>query len=275
MAAYQEHGTWNMKEVFPDDWGSYRRYEIGQAYRKAPYQQPTKLDINIPGFPTPTMKHELWATTIESHFPEGSDGPEVTPGFHTEALPYYVEGIHSRVRDAETYEEYPILCITGRRIPVYFHSEHRQLPWCRELWPAPRLEMNPADAEKLGLKQGDWAWIETEWGKVRQCVDLYHGIAPGWANAEHAWWFPELPAPTHGFTLSNIECIWDPYGQDTHISSHHMRGVPVKIYKATPENCPDGKVIPCAPEDGTQIICDASDPRLKEWLPNYDIREEA
>lgn len=51
MAAYQEHGTWNMKEVFPDDWGSYRRYEIGQAYRKAPYQQPTKLDINIPGFP--------------------------------------------------------------------------------------------------------------------------------------------------------------------------------------------------------------------------------
>lgn len=275
MAAYQEHGTWNMKEVFPDDWGSYRRYEIGQAYRKAPYQQPTKLDINIPGFPTPTMKHELWATTIESHFPEGSDGPEVTPGFHTEALPYYVEGIHSRVRDAETYEEYPILCITGRRIPVYFHSEHRQLPWCRELWPAPRLELNPADAEKLGLKQGDWAWIETAWGKVRQCVDLYHGIAPGWANAEHAWWFPELPAPTHGCLLSNIECIWDPEGQDKFISSHHMRGVPVKIYKATPENCPDGKVIPCAPEDGTQIICDASDPRLKEWLPNYDIREEA
>ena len=173
MAAYQEHGTWNMKEVFPDDWGSYRRYEIGQAYRKAPHQQPTKLNINIPGFPTPTMKHELWATTIESHFPEGSDGPEVTPGFHTEALPYYVEGIHSRVRDAETYEEYPILCITGRRIPVYFHSEHRQLPWCRELWPVPRMEINPETAAELGLEQGDWAWIESPWGKVRQTVDLY------------------------------------------------------------------------------------------------------
>ena len=49
----------------------------------------------------------------------------------------------------------------------------------------------------------------------------------------------------------------------------------MKIYKATPENCPDGKVIPCAPEDGTEIIYDASDPRLKEWLPNYTIREEA
>ena len=51
VAAYQEHGTWNMKEVFPDDWGSYRRYEIGQAYRKAPHQQPTKLNINIPASP--------------------------------------------------------------------------------------------------------------------------------------------------------------------------------------------------------------------------------
>ena len=158
---------------------------------------------------------------------------------------------------------------------MYFHSEHRQLPWCRELWPAPRLEMNPEDAAELGLEQGDWAWIETQWGKVRQCVDLYHGIAKGWANAEHAWWFPELPAPTHGCMLSNIECIWDPHGQDKFISSHHMRGVPVKIYKATPENCPDGRVIPCAPEDGTEIIYDASDPRLKEWLPNYEIREEA
>ena len=54
-----------------------------------------------------------------------------------------------------------------------------------------------------------------------------------------------------------------------------MRGVPVKIYKATEDNCPDGKVIPCAPEDGTEIIYDSSDPRLKEWLPDYAIREEA
>ncbi len=35
---------------------------------------------------------------------------------------------------------------------MYFHSEHRQLPWCRELWPAPRCEINPVDAEKLGVK---------------------------------------------------------------------------------------------------------------------------
>ena len=264
VAAYQEHGTWNMKEVFPDDWGSYRRYEIGQAYRKAPHQQPTKLDINIPGFPTPTMKHELWATTIESHFPEGSDGPEVTPGFHTEALPYYVEGIHSRVRDAETYEEYPILCITGRRIPVYFHSEHRQLPWCRELWPVPRMEINPETAAELGLEQGDWAWIESPWGKVRQTVDLYYGIAPGTINCEHQWWYPELAQADKGFKLSCINCIVDRTAQDKYNGSSTVRGYPVKVYKATPENSPFGNPVPCG-NDGTEIIHDSSDPRLKLW----------
>ena len=264
VAAYQEHGTWNMKEVFPDDWGSYRRYEIGQAYRKAPHQQPTKLNINIPGFPTPTMKHELWATTIESHFPEGSDGPEVTPGFHTEALPYYVEGIHSRVRDAETYEEYPILCITGRRIPVYFHSEHRQLPWCRELWPVPRMEINPETAAELGLEQGDWAWIESPWGKVRQTVDLYYGIAPGTINCEHQWWYPELAQADKGFKLSCINCITDRTAQDKYNGSSTVRGYPVKVYKATPENSPFGNPIPCG-NDGTEIIHDSSDPRLKLW----------
>ena len=104
---------------------------------------------------------------------------------------------------------------------------------------------------------------------------MYEGIAEGWANAEHAWWFPELPAPTHGFKLSNAECLWDPMAADKFISSTHMRGVRCKIYKATPENCPDGKVIPCATEDGTEIIHDSSDARLKEWLPDYEIRKEA
>ena len=57
MAAYQGARHLNMKEVFPDDWGSYCRYEIAGATARR-HQQPMKLDINIPGFPM-TMKH--WA----------------------------------------------------------------------------------------------------------------------------------------------------------------------------------------------------------------------
>ena len=280
---FQENGWINAKEIEPDRWGTYRRFETGwmrmgkDACTAAPWSvDDSGQPVNNFGCPTPNALVEFWSMAFETYCIDMAN--EFEPGKFDpikEMMPNYEPPASSADGVKIDLEEYPIILTTGRRIPVYFHSEHRQLPWCRELWPAPRLEMNPADAAELGLEQGDWAWIETEWGKVRQSVDLYHGIAKGWANAEHAWWFPELPAPTHGCMLSNIECIWDPHGQDKFISSHHMRGVPVKIYKATPENCPDGKVIPCAPEDGTEIIYDASDPRLKEWLPNYEIRKEA
>ena len=280
---FQENGWINAKEIEPDRWGTYRRFETGwmrmgkDACTAAPWSvDDSGQPVNNFGCPTPNALVEFWSMAFETYCIDMAN--EFEPGKFDpikEMMPNYEPPASSADGGKIDLEEYPIILTTGRRIPVYFHSEHRQLPWCRELWPAPRLEMNPADAAELGLEQGDWAWIETEWGKVRQSVDLYHGIAKGWANAEHAWWFPELPAPTHGCMLSNIECIWDPHGQDKVISSHHMRGVPVKIYKATPENCPDGKVIPCAPEDGTEIIYDASDPRLKEWLPNYEIRKEA
>jgi hypothetical protein len=49
-----------------------------------------------------------------------------------------------------------------------------------------------------------------------------------------------------------------------------MRGFAVKIYKATPENSPFNNPVPCD-TDGTEIIHDASDPRLKEWLPDYSL----
>ena len=280
---FQENGWINAKEIEPDRWGTYRRFETGwmrmgkDACTAAPWSvDDSGQPVNNFGCPTPNALVEFWSMAFETYCIDMAN--EFEPGKFDpikEMMPNYEPPASSADGGKIDLEEYPIILTTGRRIPVYFNSEHRQLPWCRELWPAPRLEMNPADAAELGLEQGDWAWIETEWGKVRQSVDLYHGIAKGWANAEHAWWFPELPAPTHGCMLSNIECIWDPHGQDKFISSHHMRGVPVKIYKATPENCPDGKVIPCAPEDGTEIIYDASDPRLKEWLPNYEIRKEA
>lgn len=279
---FQENGWINAKVAEPERWGTYRRFETGwmRMGKDACTAAPWSVDeagnpVNNFGCPTPTGLVQFWPMAFETLCLDKAN--EFQPGKFDvikEMMPVFEEPKSGPGGDVDM-NEYPIILTTGRRIPVYFHSEHRQLPWCRELWPAPRLELNPADAEELGLEHGDWAWIETQWGKVRQKVDLYHGIAKGWANAEHAWWFPELPAPTHGFQLSNIECIWDPYGQDKFIGSSHMRGVPVKIYKATEDNCPDGKIIPCAPEEGTEIIYESTDPRLKEWLPDYAIREEA
>ena len=150
---------------------------------------------NLPGFWTPTRRAEIWSTIIETYA-----GEEYV-------LPEYHEPWKSPVSTPELAEEYPFVLTSGSRTPTFFHSEHRQLPWCRELWPAPRVEINPEDAERLGIEQGDWVWIESPKGKVRQVADLYHGIAPGQVNANHTWWYPELKGPKKGYDLSCINCL--------------------------------------------------------------------
>ena len=180
----------------------------------------------------------------------------------------------------DAIKQYPdnvFVQITGSRQPVYFHSEHRQLPWCREMWPAPRVEINPVDAARLGIEQGDWVWIESPWGRIRQVADLYYGIKGTtesdnlWeslpvSNANHQWWFPEFDCATHGFELVGVNCLNNPYGQDPVGGCHTMRGYPVVIYKATAENSPNGNPVPCNPVTGEECIYDASDERLRQWM---------
>ena len=131
------------------------------------------------------------------------------------------------------------------------------------------MEINPEDAERLGIEQGDWVWIESPKGKVRQVADLYHGIAPGQVNANHTWWYPELKGPKKGYDLSCINCLVDEYDQDPLCGAAAIRAYLVKIYKATPDNSPFNNPVPCD-DDGTEVIYRSDDPRLKEWLPVYD-----
>lgn len=269
---FQKNGWWDAKEVMPENWGTYHRWENGKMRQRAAGIMNDVYPSLGFGFLTATSRMEFWPVSLES-----CDINNPTQGTQTydDIMPTYKESAHTPVSDPEMYKEYPFIVTTGRRIPVYFHSEHRQLPWCREQWPVPRMEINPEDAAELGIEQGDWCWIETPWGKIRETADLYYGIDKGVINLEHAWWFPELPGPTRGETLCDCNRLNDPDNQDPIIGSTCMRGYLAKVCKATPENCPDGHVIPRAPEDGTEIIYDSSDPRLKAWLPNYEIREEA
>jgi len=231
-AKFQKDGWWDVKELQPDTWGTYRRYETGNL-----------RNDGKTGFPQPTGKVELLSTTVETYHP--GSGME---------LPMHVEPPESPVARPELYDEYPLTCITGRRIPVYFHNEHRQLPWCRENWPVPLMEINPKTAAKLGIKQGDWVWIESPYGKVRQTADLYAGVAENVINAEHLWWYPEAPSPEKGSQYSEINRIVNKDAQCPICGATCLRGYPVKVYKAV-EGAPEG------------IITSAKDPRLREWLP--------
>ncbi len=259
---FQEHGWWDCKEVEPELWGTYRRYETGAMRGRDAGGFVGSEGDWLPGFYTPTMKIEIWSTVMESFMP--GQGWE---------LPTYNEPPHSPVSDPERFAEYPLIITTGRRIPVYFHSEHRQLPWCRELWPTPRVEINPVTAAEYGIEQGDWVWIETPDGKIREVADLYYGIDPGVINCEHQWWYPEFSQSGSGHELSEVNHLIDHNVFDPHCGASNLRAYLGKIYKATPENSPFGDPVPCD-HNGVEIIHDSTDPRLKEWLPVYEGRDE-
>ncbi|GAG45062.1 unnamed protein product, partial [marine sediment metagenome] len=147
------------------------------------------------GLSTPTGKVELYSTTFEK--------------WGYDPLPRYREIPESPVSKPEMGKEYPYILITGARSPVFFHSEHRMIPWLREIHPDPIVEIHPQAAEKHGIKDGDWVFIEGPRGRVEQRAKLTTGIDPRVVAAEHGWWFPEITTPDHGWNKSNINVLTD------------------------------------------------------------------
>jgi anaerobic selenocysteine-containing dehydrogenase len=173
------------------------------------------------GFSTPTRKLELYSTLLEN--------------WGYDPLPQFREPLESPLSTPELYKEYPYVLITGRRIPGFFHSENRQLPWTRELHRDPVVEIHPDAAANEGIQEGDWVIIESPRGKVRQRAKLFAGMNPKVVSAEHAWWFPEKKDPGHGWDESNINILTDNSFEncDPAMGATHVRTLLCKIY---PEN---------------------------------------
>ncbi|MDP2720061.1 MAG: molybdopterin dinucleotide binding domain-containing protein, partial [Dehalococcoidia bacterium] len=163
-------------------------------------------------------KVELYSTILES---QGYD-----------PLPYFVEPNESPYSTPELAQEYPLILSTGGRLPYYFHSQYRQIPWLRQLQPYPLVQIHPDTAEGLGIQDGDWTWIETPRGKIKQKAQLFKGLDPRVVIVQASWWYPEMPAPQHGFMLSNANVITanDP-PFDPAIGSTSLRALLCKVYK--------------------------------------------
>lgn len=74
------------------------------------------------------------------------------------------------------------------------------------------MEINPETAGNLGIKDGNWVWIESPRGRCKQICKYFEGIAPGVVHAQHGWWFPEDPGEEpslHGVWKSNINILTD------------------------------------------------------------------
>lgn len=150
------------------------------------------------GFGTPTRKVELYSTVLEE--------------LGYDPLPRYEEPHESPVSNPELAREYPLILITGGRFNPMYHSEHRQIESLRKRHPDPIMQLHPKKAEELDIKDGDWVWIETPRGRIRQRCRYFEGMDPRVVHVQHGWWFPELPGEEpwlHGVWMSNANVLTD------------------------------------------------------------------
>jgi anaerobic selenocysteine-containing dehydrogenase len=147
------------------------------------------------GFSTPTKKVELYSTLLEKW------------GF--DPLPKYTEIPESPYSTPDVAKKYPYILNAGYRTPTYFHTANRQQPWLREIRPDPIVEIHPETARKEGIHEGQWVWIESPRGRVKEKAKFNKGIDPRVVVAEHGWWFPEIKEEGHGWDIANINILTD------------------------------------------------------------------
>jgi anaerobic selenocysteine-containing dehydrogenase len=183
------------------------------------------------GFATPSRRVELVSSTLaELGYP---------------SLPTYTGPVENEVDNPELAEKYPLVLTTGGGFMPYHHSEHFQIQELRYLRHEPYVEINPATAAELKIQDGDWVWIETQRGRIKQKANLTQAVHPRVVVTERGWWYPEREAcePELGGCLeSNTNVLTsvadkdcDPIG-----GSWANRGLLCRVYKVEGSTGKDG-----------------------------------
>lgn len=106
-------------------------------------------------------------------------------------------------REGELAEKYPLVFIQYHdRLNV--HTQHILNPALTIVQDEPLLQMNPADAEKRGIKHGDIAFVHNDRGFMKIRVFLTEGIIPG-TVATQSGWTPDYFIEGEYQTLTRLE----------------------------------------------------------------------
>jgi len=125
------------------------------------------------GFQTPTGKVEFYSHLLESY---GYD-----------PLPSYEEPAESPVATSDLADRFPLVLNAGRKIGVYTHSRHRNLPSLRAKEPDPLAEIHPTTAASYGIGNGDGIVVESLRGSIEVEAKVTDGIQPGVVGLSHGW----------------------------------------------------------------------------------------
>ncbi len=92
-----------------------------------------------------------------------------------------VPTMYASIQENDFSEEYPIILTSGRLVEYEGGGEEtRSNPWLAELQQEMFVEVNPRDANNLGIRDDTFVWVEgPEKGRVRVKAMLTERVAPG------------------------------------------------------------------------------------------------
>lgn len=142
---------------------------------------------------------------------------------------YYEEPGETPMDDTE----YPLVYSSGR-FPHYHHGTLRNVPYLREIMPAPPLWIHPSTAEQYGIADGDWVKASSRRGSATFKAVVTQGVNPGVVMGERFWNPEKLEGEkvSGGWTEMNMQCMASaqpPYCPES--GSYTLRGFQVKIEK--------------------------------------------
>ncbi|MEM4360198.1 MAG: molybdopterin-dependent oxidoreductase [Candidatus Bilamarchaeaceae archaeon] len=210
-----------LRDYFWDDWMEALDYMVApagltwQKFRDEVKHLEAKSKYSpdkVVGYGTRSGKVEIYSQVLEEM------GYSPLPRFE-----HLLEPLTGRF---EPTPEFPLI-MTNYKSEVFMLSGFRNVKELMQKSPPPTAFMNTDKARELGLKDGDWIWIETARGKTKQRLMTHPGINPRVVNTEFGW------GGTEEFKDSNINELTDcnrPYDRET--GSVTLRGYPCRVYKA-------------------------------------------
>jgi anaerobic dimethyl sulfoxide reductase subunit A len=180
-------------ETFIDqNLGAYSKPVTQPAIAFADFRHdPQKNPLN-----TPSGKIEIFSKTLyEMGKPDEIPAvPKYIPEWEN---PYSAEGSKTPVSQDSTVEKYPLQAI-GHHSLARVHSTHANNDWLQEAFPQ-RIFINPLDASKRGICDGDLVRAWNERGELVIHARLTARILPGVVDIpQGAWWKPDADGVDYG-----------------------------------------------------------------------------
>jgi anaerobic selenocysteine-containing dehydrogenase len=136
------------------------------------------------GFRTPSGKVQLYDEKLKS--------------LGYDPLPTYREPSESPISTTDLAAEYPLIITTGGRVPVFRHTELRNIAILRKIVPELEASINPETARKLHIKDGDIMVVESPRGSMEAKAHLTEGIDPR-----------VIQVPSHWPGVNNVNLLTD------------------------------------------------------------------